>query len=64
MIAELLGVPNADVASLRAWSQAIVRMYEPGPTQEVIDAAVVAAQGVRRLLPAVGRCSARSATRQ
>ncbi len=44
MIAELLGVPNADVASLRAWSQAIVRMYEPGPTQEVIDAAVVAAQ--------------------
>jgi len=44
MIAELLGVPNADVAALRAWSQAIVRMYEPSPTPEVVDAAVRSAQ--------------------
>lgn len=43
VIAELLGVPTADVGSLRTWSQAIVRMYEPAPSREVIDDAVQAA---------------------
>jgi cytochrome P450 len=42
VIAELLGAPGADVARLRAWSQAIVRMYEPTVPPED-DAAAVAA---------------------
>jgi len=42
MIAELLGVGNADVAALRTWSQAIVRMYEPRADQQVVDEAVQA----------------------
>ncbi len=40
VICELLGVPPSYVGRLRAWSQAIVRMYEPGVTQDVVDAAV------------------------
>ncbi len=43
VIAELIGLRGADVPSLRAWSQAIVRMYEPAPSAEVVDAAVAAA---------------------
>jgi len=43
VIAELLGVPASHAPSLRAWSQAIVRMYEPSPGPEVVDAAVSAA---------------------
>jgi cytochrome P450 len=43
VIAELLGVPASYAPSLREWSQAIVRMYEPGPGPEVVDAAVAAA---------------------
>lgn len=43
VIAELLGVPSTHVSDLRAWSQAIVRMYEPSPSPAVIDAAVAAA---------------------
>jgi unspecific monooxygenase len=43
VIAELLGVPASYAPSLRAWSQAIVRMYEPAPGPEVVDAAVTAA---------------------
>ena len=43
VIAELVGLATADVPSLRAWSQAIVRMYEPSPSGAVVDAAVVAA---------------------
>jgi cytochrome P450 len=43
VIAELLGVPASYAASLRAWSQAIVRMYEPAPGPDVVDAAVTAA---------------------
>jgi cytochrome P450 len=42
VIAELLGVPASYAPSLRAWSQAIVRMYEPQPGPEVVDAAVSA----------------------
>jgi unspecific monooxygenase len=43
VIAELLGVPASYAPSLRAWSQAIVRMYEPSPGPDVVDAAVTAA---------------------
>ena len=43
VIAELVGLDSADVPSLRRWSQAIVRMYEPAPSPEVTDAAVLAA---------------------
>ena len=43
VIAELIGLSGADVPMLRSWSQAIVRMYEPAPSPEVVDAAVTAA---------------------
>ena len=43
VIAELIGLSVTDVPALRGWSQAIVRMYEPSPTQEVVDDAVSAA---------------------
>ena len=43
VIAELVGLDAADVPSLRAWSQAIVRMYEPSPSEQTVDAAVAAA---------------------
>jgi unspecific monooxygenase len=43
VIAELLGVPSSYAPSLRTWSQAIVRMYEPAPGAQVVDAAVTAA---------------------
>lgn len=43
VIAELLGVPDGHVDELRAWSQAIVKMYEPAPSAQVVDAAVSAA---------------------
>jgi cytochrome P450 len=42
VVAELLGVPPQDHRMLRAWSQAIVRMYEPRTTREVEDAALAA----------------------
>jgi unspecific monooxygenase len=44
VIAELIGLSGADVPVLRSWSQAIVRMYEPAPSSEVVDAAVTAAR--------------------
>jgi cytochrome P450 len=43
VIAELVGLSTADVPALRRWSQAIVRMYEPAPSVDVVAAAVVAA---------------------
>jgi len=43
VIAELLGVPREHGPELRRWSQAIVRMYEPAPSAEVVDEAVAAA---------------------
>lgn len=62
VIAELLGVPASHAGDLRDWSQAIVRMYEPSPSEAVVDAAVRAAEdfaalvrdlvGVRRRTPA------------
>jgi unspecific monooxygenase len=50
VIAELLGVPASYAPQLRAWSQAIVHMYEVAPPQEVIDAAVVAASDFAALV--------------
>jgi cytochrome P450 len=43
VISELLGVPTALAPELRAWSQAIVRMYEVSPSDAVVEAAVRAA---------------------
>jgi cytochrome P450 len=43
VIAELLGVPEADRPLLRPWSNAIVKMYEYGRTREREDAAERAA---------------------
>ncbi|MGY1747070.1 cytochrome P450 [Blastococcus sp. SYSU D00695] len=43
VIAELLGVPDADRPLLRPWSNAIVKMYEYGRTTAVEDAAERAA---------------------
>ena len=40
VICELLGVPSSRVGALRAWSQAIVRMYEPGTSSDVVETAV------------------------
>ncbi len=50
VVAELLGVPVSEVGSLRAWSQAIVRMYEHEPPPAVVDAAVTAARDFAALL--------------
>ena len=44
VIAELLGVPAEDFALLRAWSQAIVRMYEPSISADVQAQALTASQ--------------------
>ncbi len=43
VIAELLGVPASYADDLRRWSQAIVRMYEVAPDEEVVASAVIAA---------------------
>jgi cytochrome P450 len=43
VIAELLGVPQADRPLLRPWSNAIVKMYEYGRTTEIEDSAERAA---------------------
>ena len=54
VIADLLGVPRADHVQLRAWSQAIVHMYEHDVDQTVREEAVAAsvafADYVRELL--------------
>lgn len=44
VIADLLGVPRTDHADLRAWSQAIVHMYEPDVDDATRAAAVSASQ--------------------
>jgi cytochrome P450 len=44
VIAELLGVPEADRHLLRPWSQAIVKMYEYGPTSRVEDDAIASSR--------------------
>jgi unspecific monooxygenase len=53
VIAELLGVPGELAPQLRAWSQAIVRMYEVGPGTEVVDKAVAAAAEFAALVRAL-----------
>jgi cytochrome P450 len=50
VISELLGVPRSHAPQLREWSQAIVRMYEPAPSSQVVDAAVVAARDFAALV--------------
>jgi unspecific monooxygenase len=50
VISELLGVPRSHAPQLRDWSQAIVRMYEPAPSPEVVAAAVAAAQDFAALI--------------
>ena len=50
VISELLGVPRSHAPQLREWSQAIVRMYEPSPSADVVDAAVVAARDFAALV--------------
>jgi len=50
VIAELLGVPASYANSLRDWSQAIVKMYEPAPSPEVVEAAVSAAEDFAALV--------------
>lgn len=50
VIAELLGVPASHAGDLRDWSQAIVRMYEPHPSEAVVDAAVRAAEDFAALV--------------
>lgn len=50
VIAELLGVPASHVGDLRDWSQAIVRMYEPRPAEDVVDAAVRASEDFAALV--------------
>jgi cytochrome P450 len=44
VIAELVGLATTDVPALRRWSQAIVRMYEPSPSSDVVDEAVRASE--------------------
>src|SRR4051794_1934477 len=50
VISELLGVPRSHAPQVRDWSQAIVRMYEPAPSAEVVAAAVTAARDFAALL--------------
>src|SRR5689334_4620616 len=60
VIAELLGVDPSTATQLRVWSQAIVRMYEPSPSPQVVDAAVSAAQEFADLVREVARQRAAS----
>jgi len=60
VIAELLGVDPALAPQLRAWSQAIVRMYEVAPPPETVDAAVRAAAEFADAVRELARERARS----
>ncbi|WP_138733786.1 cytochrome P450 [Modestobacter excelsi] len=53
VIAELLGVPEADRPLLRPWSNAIVKMYEYGRTTQIEDDAERAADAFVRYLRAL-----------
>lgn len=50
VIAELVGLDQADVPDLRRWSQAIVRMYEPAPSDAVVAQAVSASDDFAALV--------------
>ena len=53
VICDLLGVPRDDHVQLRAWSQAIVHMYEENVDQETLDEAVSAASAFADYVRAV-----------
>lgn len=55
VIAELLGVPTELAPRLRAWSQAIVRMYEVEPDSEHQEAAVRAAEEFAETIREIAR---------
>ncbi|MER7003417.1 cytochrome P450 [Dactylosporangium sp. NPDC000555] len=55
VIAELLGVPEADRYHLRPWSAAICGMYELNPSRETAEAAVRAAEEFSEYLRALAR---------
>lgn len=55
VIAELLGIPEADRGKLRPWSGAIVRMYELNPGEETAQEAVQAASEFTEYLRALSR---------
>jgi len=59
VIAELLGVDTTMAPQLRAWSQAVVRMYEVAPTRSVQDAAVQAASEFAATIRELARARAR-----
>lgn len=58
VIAELLGVPTELAPRLRAWSQAIVRMYEVAPSEQHKDAAVQAASDFAETVRELARARA------
>ena len=60
VIAELLGVPVELAPQLRAWSQAIVRMYEVAPAPAVQDAAITAAAEFAEAIRSLARERARA----
>ncbi|UAC02301.1 cytochrome P450 [Dactylosporangium vinaceum] len=55
VIAELLGVPEADRHALRPWSAAICGMYELNPARETAEAAVRASEEFSDYLRALAR---------
>jgi hypothetical protein len=55
VIAELLGVPEADRHALRPWSAAICGMYELNPSRETAHAAVRASEEFSEYLRALAR---------
>ena len=55
VVAELLGVPTDLAPQLRAWSQAIVRMYEVAPGEEQKDEAVRAAEEFAEMVRELAR---------
>jgi len=55
VIAELLGVPQADRHALRPWSAAICGMYELNPSRESAEAAVRASEEFSDYLRALAR---------
>jgi unspecific monooxygenase len=60
VIAELLGVPRELAPQLRAWSQAIVRMYEVAPSEQQQAAAVRAAEEFAAMVRELARDRASS----
>ncbi|GAA0735353.1 cytochrome P450 [Dactylosporangium roseum] len=55
VIAELLGIPEADRHHLRPWSAAMCGMYELNPSREAADAAVRASEEFSDYLRALAR---------